>query len=136
MVHIHLIVDARWIPQDWISEQWAEIHRSPVVDIRRARTRTKVKSGKVGLALELGNYLAKDPINRLSYSHTWAFPALAKEWASWTKFGRALNVPFWIVCKVWSNFATAGLPPPEALNPRMHVVSVIAQAHGYRLSWA
>src|SRR4030042_615842 len=31
---LHIIFRGRFIPQKWLSEQWADIHRSPVVDIR------------------------------------------------------------------------------------------------------
>lgn len=52
--HAHLLARAPYIPQPWLSRTWAELTRSPVVDIRRVHTAH-------GATHYVAKYLAKDP---------------------------------------------------------------------------
>lgn len=36
---LHIVFRGMYIPQRWLSEQWADIHKSPIVDIRSLRAR-------------------------------------------------------------------------------------------------
>jgi hypothetical protein len=31
---LHIVFRGKYVPQKWLSDQWADIHKSPVVDIR------------------------------------------------------------------------------------------------------
>lgn len=76
---LHIIYWGNFIPQNWLSHAWEQIHKSEVVDIRSAygNKNTKVK-GLVGYLLT--DYLTKQPIIRMSYGWKWAWKGLAKSW--------------------------------------------------------
>lgn len=50
--HLHVSLDTGYLPQTWLSEQWADLTGSPIVDIRAVNT-------KRGLARYLAKYLTK-----------------------------------------------------------------------------
>lgn len=62
--HLHLALDAPFMSQRWLSEQWNELTGSPIVDIRAVHT-------KKGVALYLAKYLTKalqKVVSRRKYS--------------------------------------------------------------------
>jgi hypothetical protein len=70
---VHIVYRGKYIPQKWLSDQWAEIHKSPIVDIRSLYESRK---GLKGLVFYLvGNYLAKQSFERMSWGYSWVFPA-------------------------------------------------------------
>ena len=112
MVHIHMVIESIWLDQKWLSKQWKDIHNSPVVDVRRCKT------GKQGwamtAAIELGNYLAKEPINRMSCSAHWSFPAIARHWYAWRTAARAAGLGFQEMLGMWKQCARWVVPPERA----------------------
>jgi hypothetical protein len=52
--HLHILCRVKWIGQDWLSRQMGQIMASPIVDIRRIRSRR-------GAALYVSKYVGKDP---------------------------------------------------------------------------
>lgn len=66
---IHLLYVGRYVPQQWLSKMWQQIHKSPIVDIRIVKP---LKGGSRGLAnYFISNYLNKNPLKRMSYSWCW-----------------------------------------------------------------
>ena len=43
----YIVFRGKYIPQKWLSEQWADIHKSPIVDIRSLRETRKGLTGIV-----------------------------------------------------------------------------------------
>lgn len=72
--HLHLVFRGQYMDQVQVSAMWADIHRSPVVDIR-------AMWGQRGGAMELAKYLAKEVRNRYWASYNWVF----KGWVGWSK---------------------------------------------------
>jgi hypothetical protein len=77
---LHIVFRGRYIPQRWLSSQWADIHKSPVVDIRSL---CETRKGLTGIVFYLvGNYLAKQSFERMSWGYSWVFPAFVRSWKS------------------------------------------------------
>jgi hypothetical protein len=75
---LHVIFRGKYVPQKWLSEQWTEIHKSPIVDIRSLY---ETKRGLRGIAFYLiGNYLTKQSFERMSWGYSWVFPAFVSSW--------------------------------------------------------
>lgn len=75
---LHIIYRGKYIPQQWLSKQWADIHKSPVVDIRSLY---ETRKGLTGIAFYLvGNYLTKQSFERMSWGYSWVFPAFVSSW--------------------------------------------------------
>jgi hypothetical protein len=75
---LHIVFRGKYIPQKWLSEQWADIHRSPIVDIRSLY---ETRKGLTGIVFYLvGNYLAKQSFERMSWGYGWVFPAFVGSW--------------------------------------------------------
>jgi hypothetical protein len=75
---LRIIFRGKYVPQKWLSEQWAEIHKSPIVDICSLY---ETKRGLRGIAFYLiGNYLTKQSFERMSWGHSWVFPAFVSCW--------------------------------------------------------
>jgi len=53
--HLHIVARAGWISQRWLSKQMAELHDSPIVDVRRVDGLRKV-------AAYITKYIGKNPI--------------------------------------------------------------------------
>jgi len=73
---IHLLCATAYISQKWLSYNWNEIHKSPIVDIR-------IMKNQQGLS----NYLCSQYLNSqkcsftyLSYTAKWLFPNAIKCW--------------------------------------------------------
>jgi hypothetical protein len=75
---LHIVFRDKFIPQRWLSQAWAEIHKSPIVDIRSLYETPK---GLKGICFYLiGNYLAKQSFERMSWGYLWVFPGFVKKW--------------------------------------------------------
>jgi hypothetical protein len=75
---LHIVFRGKYIPQKWLSEQWADIHKSRIVDIRSLR---ETRKGLTGIVFYLvGNYLAKQSFERMSWGYSWVFPAFVRSW--------------------------------------------------------
>jgi hypothetical protein len=91
---LHIVFRGKYIPQNWLSEQWADIHKSPIVDIRSLRERRK---GLTGIVFYLiGNYLSKQSSVRMSWGYSWVFPAFVRSWKSLLeKYGFKRGLELW-----------------------------------------
>jgi len=77
---LHIVFRGKYIPQEWLSEQWAEIHKSPIVDIRSLH---ETRKGLTGIVFYfVGSYLSKQSFERMSWGYSWVFPASLKSWKS------------------------------------------------------
>jgi len=75
---LHIVFRGKYMPQEWLSKQWAEIHKSPIVDIRSLH---ETRKGLQGIVYYLiGNYLAKQSFERMSWGYSWVFPAFVTSW--------------------------------------------------------
>jgi hypothetical protein len=75
---LHIVFRGRYIPQRWLSAQWADINKAPVVDIRSLY---ETRKGLTGIVFYLvGNYLAKQSFERMSWGYSWVFPAFVSCW--------------------------------------------------------
>ncbi|MBA7709053.1 hypothetical protein ES703_117960 [subsurface metagenome] len=95
--HDHIVFRGSYIEQQYLSHLWAEIHESPVVDIRRCY-------GKRSIACYLANYLAKSPAGRYSYSWGWVWKGFAQSWKRLKSFSKEMGwsyhrlLTFWRIC--------------------------------------
>lgn len=75
---LHFLFKGAYIPQKWLSNQWNEIHKSPIVDVRN------VDLGGRGVAAYLvTQYLAtqdKATYTRMSWSWGWVFKGFVGRW--------------------------------------------------------
>ena len=72
--HLHLVFRGEYMPQDWVSDTWKDIHSSPIVYIEALQNERK------GVQY-LAKYLSKDMHNRFLCSQNWVF----KGWVTWSK---------------------------------------------------
>jgi hypothetical protein len=91
---LHIIFRGKYVPQKWLSEQWADIHKSPVVDIRSLYETSK---GLRGIAFYLiSNYLTKQSFERMSWGYSWVFPVFASSWKRLVeKYGFERGLELW-----------------------------------------
>jgi len=91
---LHIVFRGRYIPQKWLSEQWADIHKSSIVDIRSLY---ETKKGLTGIVFYLvGNYLAKQSFERMSWGYSWVFPAFVSSWKRLIeKYGFRRGLELW-----------------------------------------
>jgi hypothetical protein len=91
---LHIIFRGKYIPQKWLSAQWADIHKSPIVDIRSLY---ETRKGLTGIAFYLvGSYLAKQSFERMSWGYSWVFPAFVSYWKRMVeKYGFKRGLELW-----------------------------------------
>jgi len=95
--HDHILFRGSYIEQAYLSYLWGELHRSPVVDIRRV-------VGRHRLACYLANYMAKSPAGRYCYSWGWVWKGFAGSWKLLKRYSREMGwnyarlLTFWRIC--------------------------------------
>ena len=77
LIHIHLLYRGPFIPQEWLSNAWAEIHQASVVWIKHVDLK---RDSKKKIASYLVKYLAKDPLGRFWASWNWVFRGFVWFW--------------------------------------------------------
>lgn len=75
---MHIVFWGRYIPQEWLSKNWLDIHGAFRVDIRACFTKKRHVDGLVNYLLT--NYLTEQPIERMSYGWRWAWLGFCKSW--------------------------------------------------------
>lgn len=75
--HLHMIFRGSYIEQKYLSYLWAQIHNSPVVDIRAVRSRYRDKKR---VANYLAKYMTKEVYRRYSWSWGWVYKGFVKTW--------------------------------------------------------
>jgi len=73
LIHAHLIYRGTFIPQAWLSKVWNELHKAPIVYIR------KVDYTGHSLGAYLVKYLTKTS-ERYSWSWGWVYAGFVKDW--------------------------------------------------------
>jgi len=73
LVHAHLIYRGTYIPQEWLSKVWNELHNAPIVFIQ------KVNYAGYRLGAYLIKYLGKTS-TRYWWSWGWVYPGFVKDW--------------------------------------------------------
>ncbi|MBA7707912.1 hypothetical protein ES703_116796 [subsurface metagenome] len=106
--HDHILFRGSYIEQVFLSRLWAEIHNSPVVDIRRV-------GGRRRLACYLASYLAKSPAGRYSYSWSWVWRGFAKSWARLKRFISEGGYDFQEGLTYWKRCCRLNIRPEEEL---------------------
>ena len=91
---LHIVFRGKYVPQEWLSAQWADIHKSPIVDIRSLH---ETRKGLTGIVFYLvGNYLAKQSFERMSWGYSWVFPAFVSSWKRLVeKYGLRRGLELW-----------------------------------------
>ena len=97
---LHIVFRGKYIPRKWLSEQWADIHKSPIVDIRSLR---ETRKGLTGIVFYLvGNYLAKQSFEHMTWGYSWVFPAFVGSWKRLVeKYGFKRGLELWnkLLCR-------------------------------------
>lgn len=91
---LHIVFRGKYVPQKWLSAQWADIHKSPIVDIRSLYETSK---GLKSICFYLvGNYLSKQSFERMSWGYSWVFPGFVVSWKRLiVKYGFKRGLELW-----------------------------------------
>ncbi|MBA7712299.1 hypothetical protein ES703_121272 [subsurface metagenome] len=116
--HDHILFRGSYIEQAYLSHLWAEIHNSPVVDIRRV-------GGRHRLACYLANYLAKSPSARYSYSWNWVWKGFVKSWAILKKASREFGWSYNTLLTNWRWCVRLSIKPEDRLKEMGYVFSYL-----------
>jgi hypothetical protein len=92
---LHIVFRGKFIPQKWLSVQWANLRKSPIVDIRSLYETLR---GLKGICFYLiGNYLSKQSFERMSWGYSWVFPTFVGCWKRLLeKYGFKRGLELWI----------------------------------------
>ena len=71
--HMHVIIRGPYIPQDWLSRNWEDIHGAKVVHIEMIWNPSMVVK-------YMAKYMTKDMVGRFGYSWGWIFRGAANVW--------------------------------------------------------
>jgi len=85
--HLHIVARCRWLNQRWLSARMAELHDSPVVDVRRVHGQSKV-------AAYVSKYVGKNPHR---------FAGVKRYWRSLDYLFPVAETPYdpWDDCPLW-----------------------------------
>ena len=109
----HILYFGDYLPQKWISDQWLDIHKSPIVDIRA--TKRGVNNSRKLTRYILTQYVSdQDLLVRCSWSYGWVFKGFVHIWRHLIKaLGYKEGLKKWnlLLERKWLWFE--GLPPPD-----------------------
>lgn len=97
--HLHLVIRGPWLSQSWLSQQWAEIHLSPIVDVRRVQR-------KDGAASYLAKYMGKSSAARYSWSWDWVWRGFVKDWRALLVDGFSAGAELVDIIAMWELILT------------------------------
>ncbi len=80
--HLHILYRGRYIPHEFLSRMWDEIHKSRIVDIRVV----KLKNSKASIANYVAKYMSKESAGRYSWSWGWVWRGFCKHWEIYKKW--------------------------------------------------
>jgi hypothetical protein len=84
-----------FVPHSWLSKTWEKIHGAKIVEIHELKGK---KSERDIAYYVVGNYVSKQPAERMSYSHKWVCVGFAKKWKTFLEiYGKR-------VVEVWDNW--------------------------------
>lgn len=116
--HDHILFRGSYIEQVYLSHLWAEIHNSPVVDIRRV-------GGRHRLASYLANYLAKSPSGRYSYSWGWVWKGFVYSWKVLKRFSKYWGWDYQKLLTNWKWCVRMAVKPENRLMELGYVYSYL-----------
>ena len=97
--HIHMVFRGNYVAREWVSLVWAELHLSPVIDIRAVR---RARDGSYNrVAGYLAKYLGKDLGSRYSCSWGWVWRGFAKDWHELCSWGWRIGCPMESLVEMW-----------------------------------
>jgi len=105
--HEHILFRGSYLEQREVSRLWAEIHNSPIVDVRQ------VQKGTRQVAHYMASYMAKSPAGRYAYSWGWVWQGFVKSWLFLKRLGYAYGLPFPEVLHKWKIAVKMGIKPEE-----------------------
>ena len=104
--HEHICFRGSYIEQRYLSELWAGIHQSPVVDIR--------KTGSLrSIASYLASYMAKAPAGRYAYSWGWVWKGFAGSWKLLKGYSRQMGWSYATLLTKWRIMVKMDRRPEE-----------------------
>jgi len=87
---LHIIFVGAFIPQRWLSRNWAEIHGAKIVDVREVRGEKRLTRYLIS------NYLVSQTFVRMSWSWGWVFRGFVNLWKWFVrKFGYPVCIRHW-----------------------------------------
>ena len=81
-----------FVPHSWLSKTWEKIHNAKVVEIHELKGK---KSERDIAYYVVGNYVSKQPAERMSYSHKWVCIGFAKKWKNFLEVYGNRGVEVW-----------------------------------------
>lgn len=127
--HVHLCFRGSYIDQIYLSHLWAEIHNSPVVDIRQVKSSYR---DKVRVASYLAKYMAKEQYRRYSWSWGWVYKGFIKTWVAGKRIiaayltGSLKRSGFYQFLKFWKSHLRTLSPPRDFLDFLIYQTQLIA----------
>jgi hypothetical protein len=114
--HLHIIIRGKYIAQEWLSQNWNQIHGAKIVDIRAVKN---IKS-KGDIAGYLAKYVGKESSGHVSWSWFWVWRGFCKDWA---RLKTAFNLHektygllgFPILMAAWRQWLKGGIRPDFTL---------------------
>lgn len=81
-----------FVPHKWLSETWNKIHGAKIVEIHEIKGK---KSERDIAYYVVGNYVSKQPMERISYSQKWVCRGFAKKWKTFLEVYGKRTVEVW-----------------------------------------
>lgn len=94
--HLHVLFRGQYIAQVTLSRWWNDIHRAPVVDIRKVYYHHSPRK----VASYMAKYMSKERAGRYSWNWTWVWRGFCRDWQ---RLKRLFNLRYHL-----------GLPWPDA----------------------
>lgn len=110
---LHIIYRGPFIPQKWLSSVWAEIHDSPIVDIRL------IRNGPKNIARYIvSQYLVSQGSRYLGYSFSpnWIFKGALNEWSRLKRWFCGFKL-----YNIWDNIIFNNVYPQSNLDEFLEV---------------
>ncbi len=77
--HMHIIIRGPYIPQDWLSRNWEDIHGAKVVYIEMVWDPSTI-------VRYMAKYMTKDMVGRFGYSWGWIFRGASGVWRNLCRY--------------------------------------------------
>jgi len=107
MRHLHVVIRGKYVHQRIWSVLWWDIHRSPIVDIRRW------KGNKEGQASYLSKYLTKTSDGYVSWGWGWLWAGFGQDWKNIKRYYLNRGYGISLAILAWNKLID-DLPPLRA----------------------
>jgi len=81
-----------FVPHNWLSKTWEKIHGAKVVEIHELKGK---RSERDIAYYVVGNYVSKQPIERMSYSQKWVCKGFSRKWKTFLEVYGKRAVEVW-----------------------------------------